>query len=313
MSGRLTVIEDDVFAADLPAGEARLVYADPPYTLDDVHGYGRWPGTGRLLTRMLELGADDAVYVLHCGWPQLHEVLPEVERLAPARPVRYTGQPKHRLLAWVKPWARRPGRYKLAFGYQWEPVVLFFGSRFKWPRDPDCEADWICALRSETSANGHQTQKPDELLAWLYERILSGADGRLAIDLFAGTGGAAILAARLGLDAVAVERDPLMAARILENAELPPEVPGYAPLAVGVTVHGRPVWPTLGRVTLTEDLAALTRQRQQTPVPAARPYVDARLGEEAAAGEVEPEPADLAEGLHLRVSHGISVPGAVDG
>lgn len=248
----LSVMCDDVFRASLPLGGARLVYADPPYTMEDQHGYGCWPGSRKLVKRMLALGADDCAYVLHCGEWNLGGLLPVIEQLAPKRPQWFKGQPKYRVLPWVKPWRRGWNRNTtVPFSRMWEPVVLWYGSRYKHPRGLT-EADWICALRNERSLNGHATQKPDEVLAWLFDRLLAGAQGRLAIDLFAGTGGAAILADRMGLDAIAVERDRFFAEKIVENAAQEPE-PRYLP-SVKVNGHGRPDWTTLGR--LDEELAS---------------------------------------------------------
>ncbi|MGD0015028.1 MAG: hypothetical protein ABSD56_11500 [Bryobacteraceae bacterium] len=299
----LRVLCEDVFDVDLPLGEARLVYADPPYMKSDEHGYGVAPDPRSLVRRMVELGAADAAFVLHSGSPNLGALLPVIEELAPARSRHYAGQPKYRLLAWTKPWRRGFRRPTVAWQFMWEPVVLFFGTRYRHPRNLT-EADWICALRDERSANGHPTQKPDELLFWLFERLLAGAQGRLAIDLFAGTGGAAIMATRMGLDAIAVERDRFFAGKILENAALPSQqIPGYLP-GVRVNGHGRPVWPTLGHVEidrgdLAEELATLARQRKQANVTTTGPEVYAGLEEDDPAGEVEAEPPSAAERLHL--------------
>jgi hypothetical protein len=381
--GRLTVLNGDVFAAELPTGEARLVYADPPYTRDDPHGYGTWPGSEKLVGRMLELGAGDAAYVLHASWQLLEELLPVLGRLAPPRARHYPGQPPYRVACWVKPWKPNGGRYPtVAWLTMWEPIVLFFGADYRHPYGLT-EADWICALRSERSKNGHATQKPDELLLWLFTRLLNGADGRLAVDLFAGTGSAAIMAARMGLDAIAVERDKFFAGKIPENAlAAPAEIPGWAP-ALTTDAHGRPVWPTLGRIELTQpydppepgraledrrarcavwlcdqlaggplataeirrradrehwpwslvqaaarerrivrtrgrgatwtlpglddELHALARQRQQTPVPAAGPDEQPGREEPPALRPVEAEAADAAERSHRRARHDLIV------
>lgn len=246
------VVCGDVFAADLPLGEARLVYADPPYLQEDRHGYGVAPDQEQLLRRMLELGADDAAFVLHTGAPQLPTLLPLVERLAPDRTRSYEGQPKAKLLVWVKPW-RRGFRDNVSFWGMWEPIVLFYGRGYRHPKHV-AEADWICALNNQKSLGAHATQKPDEVVEWLFERILHDrAERRLAVDLYAGTGGAAVMAHhRYRMDAIAVERDPDFCATISDRSNS--YVRSYGPpLAVAVTVNGRPLWPTLGAITLPTD------------------------------------------------------------
>jgi len=217
IGGRLSVVSADVFEADLPLGEARLVYADPPYTDEDYLGYGGAPGWERLIARMLELGAADSSFVLHCGSPGLPAVLPLVERLAPKRTQNFPGQPKARILAWVKPWG--PKRPNVGFQYWWEPVVVFYGSSYRAPGQSlrQTDPDWIMTppLRGQ---NRTPTQKPGLLLFWLFNRLLAGARDRVAIDLFSGSGQAALMAAHFGLHALAVERDEALCELIRQRA-----------------------------------------------------------------------------------------------
>ena len=101
LTGSLQVVTDDVFTADLPLGEARLVYADPPYMADDKHGYGTWPGAHEIVSRMIELGAKDASFILFCGQHRLGEVLWAVQELGSYRRSGrdYEGQPKAKVIA----------------------------------------------------------------------------------------------------------------------------------------------------------------------------------------------------------------------
>lgn len=216
--GALSVVCDDVFAADLPVGQARLVYADPPYTRKDYFGYGVAPDWRQLVERMLELAAEDAVLVIQVGSGNLHELLPIVEELAPRRRIRSGTGNRARTLAWVKPWgAWRPNT---TFQYSWEPIVVFYGLRYRHPRMAltGAEADWFCCPPVRADDVGHPTPKPPQLLHWLFDRLLTDARGRLAIDLFAGSGQAAIAACRYGLDAIAVERHPAYADLIRARA-----------------------------------------------------------------------------------------------
>lgn len=262
-AGDVSIVQEDVFTAALPVGEARLVYADPPYTAEDVHGYGAAPDPERLVRRMLELGAEDAAYVIHAGSPSLHTLLPVVEELAPERAKRYyVGQPKGRLLAWARPqrpepkarllaWLKpwRPGlRPNVAFQYMWEPIVVFYGPRYK-SRARGLEgADWICALRQKRTLGSHPTMKPTEVVEWLLDRLLAGAEpGRIAIDLYAGTGGAALAAARRGCRAIAVERNDRFCGVIAKRVQSEPLLE-RRPLLVAVDGQGIPEWPTFGRL-----------------------------------------------------------------
>lgn len=223
--GTMSVVCGDVFEAPLPLGEARLVIADPPYTDVDYFNYGTVPSWGALVKRMVELGAEDAVYVIHMGSTNLSAALPAVEEHGPKRRRRsganLNGGPKARILVWTKPWgAWRPN---VAFQYGWEPIVVFYGPKFRHPKAAlaTAETDWICLPPQKPATwivDGrevtHPTQKPEQLLVWLLDRLAVGGAGRSAVDLFAGSGTGAVMAGRFGMDAVAVERDEDYAAAI---------------------------------------------------------------------------------------------------
>ena len=200
------VVCADIFEADLPLAEARLVYADPPYTDENYFGYGGAPNWRHLIERMIELGAPDAAYCLHMGTANLATALPLAEELAPKRR-RRGATSKVRTLAWIKPWgAWRPG---LTFQYAWEPILVWYGPKFAQPPAASYvdEADWI-ECPPQRPQYGHPTEKPAKLVRWIFDRLLVRSQGRLAIDLFSGSGTAAVLAARLGLESIAVERSP---------------------------------------------------------------------------------------------------------
>lgn len=214
---KVDVVCADVFEAPVPTGTARLVYADPPYTEEDYFGYGTAPAWGSLVERMVELAAPDAVFVLHCGTANLGAVLAAIEEHAPKRRARFKGAPKARVLAWVKEWTS--WRPNVAFQYAWEPIVVFYGSKHRQPMigKADAQLDWVC-LPPQPPRFGHPTEKPEKLIVWLFDRLLHGCRGRVAVDLFAGTGTAALVASSYGMDAIAVERGEKWAALIDERA-----------------------------------------------------------------------------------------------
>jgi site-specific DNA-methyltransferase (adenine-specific) len=230
------------FLASLPAGSARLVFADPPYAIakdewdefESLDAYAAW--CDRWLAAVHRVLADDGTAYV-CGFS---EILAELKarsarRFAACRWLVWTYRNKANLGG---DWGRshesllhlRKGRrfvmnvddvrvpyndHTRRYPERAQAVTSQYGGgkprADRWaphplgakPRDV-LEIPVICNGMAEKTA--HPTQKPEELLRRLI--LASSHAGDLVVDPFCGSGTTAIVAERLGRRWAAADADP---------------------------------------------------------------------------------------------------------
>lgn len=194
--GLHSVVVGDVWNADLP--KAALVYADPPYDSDGKHGIGGMVNFTDVVARMTSLLEPDGVAILHCPSSKIWEVMQALSK-------------PPRVFCWPKPGSMLNLRNWLRFQYGWEPIIAWGGPEFSW-REPDPESnsvarwDYFIAKSQQPEQRGHPTPKPTTILRPLLGPL--ALPGRRALDLFCGSGTAAVLLAEFGMEVVAVDRNP---------------------------------------------------------------------------------------------------------
>jgi hypothetical protein len=156
----------------------RFAYADPPYPgqakkhYEDHPDYAGEVDHAALITRLLEEYPDG--WALSTSTADLRDLLP----LVPER---------HRVLAWVKPFAS--WKPNVAPAFAWEPVIMVGGRNVYGQRQTT--RDWVAAtppiFRGERGTKG---MKPLEFCYWLFD-CLGMMPGDELEDLFPGSGGVA--------------------------------------------------------------------------------------------------------------------------